>query len=103
MPAARMTLPHLSLSTAMKARNCSGVSHLRDDADRLEPIRGVTGQLAWMGARCTVVDFPLPEAIADLVEPRLGARFVEIAAGCTTDTDRGNGLVADLDAQRARL
>jgi hypothetical protein len=96
-----MTLPQLSLSAAMKAQNCSGVSHLRDDADRLEPIRGVIGQLAWMG--CTVVDFPLPEAIADLVEPRLGARFVEIAAGCTTDADRGNGLVADLDAQRARL
>ena len=40
----------------------------------------------------------LPEAIADLVEPRLSARFIEIAAGRTTDADRGNGLVADLNA-----
>ena len=45
----------------------------------------------------------LPEAITDLVEPRLGARFVEIAARRTTDADCGNGLVTDLDPQRARL
>jgi hypothetical protein len=45
----------------------------------------------------------LPEAIADFIEPRLGAGFVEIAAGRTTDADRGNGIVADLDAQRPRL
>ena len=45
----------------------------------------------------------LPEAITDLVEPCLGARFVEIAARRTTDADCGNGLVTDLDPQRARL
>ena len=45
----------------------------------------------------------LPEAIADLIKPRLGARFVKITAGRTTDADRGNGIVANLDAQRARL
>jgi len=52
---------------------------------------------------CTAAKTWLLEAIADLVKPRLGARFVEITAWCTTDTDRGNGLVSDLDAQRAWL
>jgi hypothetical protein len=42
----------------------------------------------WAGD-AEIVDDWLPEAIADLIDPRLGARFVEIATGRTTDAERG--------------